>query len=1319
MRSIILISLTLGLAAGCLAGESIVLSTQYVYNSSIPAQATNGPCRVEWSIHGWGSPPVDYRPASLDSCDFVPYWVVGGPTPTLSIYSAHEAGGTGACTIPLTTLNFATIRYQRIPTSAGTGSDLCQAWDKNGTLFWSSSIAYTSISAGANANGLTLGNTATPLDTAYLREYSTTVAANATPPTTAQSLTGCLVSWKFDLGNGTGSLGDSCGGYNATISSGSAVYVNTPYQTAPYSPISVAMTCGAPSWTLWLSFPVGGTGCLDGTTSYSQADGSPSVTCSWSNVSGVATPIFTSPSSCTTNVNAITAFGDYTFGLLATDSAGNTATVNLELGAVSMNSQGVVQPSDPNVNKLFNGPLIAFGQNPWQYEDERNYTAVNLQMANNTYYSGQAAVWSVPGQGTVTYPFAGIGPVPGQTGAALNGGISATATSIVISNAQNLPGLLTLPTCPSITGTPAGILIGNAIGGQELVRIACTTATTGAATLTVAYDGRGIASTPWGDAGVVPAQAWSSGVTVGEMHIAGTGTLFVSDANRPLCPAGAPGPMGPIVYNTGNVRLTGNSTTITGIGTSWPGLWAATYAYTLGSRVVDDNGNLEQATTAGTSGSGYPGWNITTGGMTADGGVTWINLGPSAAGAIQNSFMIVVFATHGGGKPFSWWAQIVNVNGSTSITASRSVPSDVDASTNFTYAILGPRWLSLEFTSLGGTQRLLQNGMYCESETSAFGIAGHDLGALDTTNQSGRFSYKNFLGCCGALGPNFYGTGLALREFYYRSGYTPALTAANLIDDYWIRDPEVGSGYGISEPLLYGGGYQGGFADLMLNSSTPLTWADARPFAQDGLRYFSSYTGCNNVGQFDTRDQAYTQLFLTNAGIYDPDSTYQTMWLAALGSAGGGSGTLGRDTVCRRADYSFSVPVFPFAGINSITLTNGSTTATGTGLTTIGASGGNVCSGVATGTITVTRGSTSAILVTGSLGTAVTNFNIVVWDTTSSPNYVGFFQFSFSGNAVQLAGLWPGASGTFSFIVQSNAQGLGGNTGGLTAIGNGDFTDTDNIRQTEAWACTQVSSTQITLNRPWNDAVTGGSIHPSGVYTIYPAGNYGGGPAGYFIQPFMFGIKTYVISRAANYAPNATISTGYKAFLGPMGSWFHNVGFDTNTSGTYYARVQGACEPFVTANSSTLFNTIHGGFATEPCDLAGLLGYQPGQAANEFPSRVDTVEAFAAVIEYYKAQCLLGTSQCNAARTFGDLAYGAIFGEPSLTAAGFYSDSHYVNLAGELSNGSLGAYKWIGFFFGMGGMSSNTWPAIRLGSTYTGPSPIGSTLSGKFSGSLQ
>ena len=106
--------------------------------------------------------------------------------------------------------------------------------------------------------------------------------------------------------------------------------------------------------------------------------------------------------------------------------------------------------------------------------------------------------------------------------------------------------------------------------------------------------------------------------------------------------------------------------------------------------------------------------------------------------------------------------------------------------------------------------------------------------------------------------------------------------------------------------------------------------------------------------------------------------------------------------------------------------------------------------------------------------------------------------------------------------------------------------------------------------------------------------------------------------------------------------------------------------------------------------------------------RADSAEALASVYNYYISQCALGTSQCNAARTFGDIVYGAIFGNPALTAGGYYSDSHFVNQ--ELSNNSLGSFKWTGFFFGM--TNSRIWPALRQ--LYTATS-IGSFLAPKIS----
>lgn len=66
--------------------------------------------------------------------------------------------------------------------------------------------------------------------------------------------------------------------------------------------------------------------------------------------------------------------------------------------------------------------------------------------------------------------------------------------------------------------------------------------------------------------------------------------------------------------------------------------WAASTAYiaptatATGSLIVDANGMLQEATTAGTSGGSEPSWNATVGGTTSDGSVTWTNRGLPYAG---------------------------------------------------------------------------------------------------------------------------------------------------------------------------------------------------------------------------------------------------------------------------------------------------------------------------------------------------------------------------------------------------------------------------------------------------------------------------------------------------------------------------------------------------------------------------------------------------------------------------------------------------------------------------------------------------------------
>jgi len=71
--------------------------------------------------------------------------------------------------------------------------------------------------------------------------------------------------------------------------------------------------------------------------------------------------------------------------------------------------------------------------------------------------------------------------------------------------------------------------------------------------------------------------------------------------------------------------------------------WVAATAYiaptatATGSLIVDANGMLQEATTAGTSGGTEPTWNATVGGTTSDGGVTWTNRGLPYAGDDYNT----------------------------------------------------------------------------------------------------------------------------------------------------------------------------------------------------------------------------------------------------------------------------------------------------------------------------------------------------------------------------------------------------------------------------------------------------------------------------------------------------------------------------------------------------------------------------------------------------------------------------------------------------------------------------------------------------------
>lgn len=80
----------------------------------------------------------------------------------------------------------------------------------------------------------------------------------------------------------------------------------------------------------------------------------------------------------------------------------------------------------------------------------------------------------------------------------------------------------------------------------------------------------------------------------------------------------------PICYDGNNIysasHATGNAGQVSSAGLPF---WQASHAYLANASIVDSNGNIQQVTTAGTSGSSAPSWATTVGNTTTDSGVTW------------------------------------------------------------------------------------------------------------------------------------------------------------------------------------------------------------------------------------------------------------------------------------------------------------------------------------------------------------------------------------------------------------------------------------------------------------------------------------------------------------------------------------------------------------------------------------------------------------------------------------------------------------------------------------------------------------------------
>lgn len=1242
--TLVLLSLPLSFA-----GQSIQLTSTISVGASVPAFSTGSVSRTEIVVQGYDAAavagPIYGGPDGLNISITNTAGVIG-----IQAYINTEVGASSTCLFNLPVSPYTRIRYMHDVTGVlGTPkTDYCQAWDITGALINNTQSTYTSQTSNFAGAQLFSNNSAQTIAFPFLRIYSTLVSTTATMPTTAQSLTGCVLSLKFDLGNNSGSLLDSCsvGPYNAAMSSGSPTYVLTTASAQNRVGGSICfMVCSA--MPVWIISAPGNNGTWD--TSGRRADHVPFVDASqlWSdsdttavptsfamsNTTGPTTLTFgssTANTSTVSNVASTIHVQDYTISINISDGT-SSATVTGHVGGVSLNVNCQVDQPDPLIDAFYGTTgkqaMIGWTCNPWGYQDWWHAHASNLRLID--YTNPDPLVVSYPhpwiqgvsnkpqseyqGSGTISWPVNCNGNTSvvacGEnvfTGSIAVASVSVGDATFTLSNTTGLD-FSTLPT---------HLIITDGVGHAE-VRIDSHSGSV----MTVSYDG-------WGQSA---AHTFAIGAQVFQAKVQGTGTHFLTDATAAVCPVGAPGPPGPSLYSTGTAGLTANSPTMTG---------SVTTAWT--SAMVGD----------------------------------WVRV-QAAHSAIGFIFV----------------AQITAASAH-SITLSRSFPATADTASGLTYDImLGQRTIvtyAVHPLTGAGVSELLWGNSDCESETemyysvygaySTFNNQGHDIGGYGTLGRVSAMPYAVtdstfWVNGSTTGGISFYSESLAHAALHYRSGLTAPLTAANYISDWWMLSPwgnADGNGF---DTLFLGGEGIGGFAARVLRSRGP-TWDDLRGYGQKGWQLVQDrhLTGCNLT---DTRDTGYAEAWLILSAIYDPDTTST----AAPGGISWHQYWVNQIAVMKMVDDACQSQISTGDALNSfangalwnpsdpvITLTNASAVATGSGISS------KECSGTATGTGTVTNASSNLVIVTGTAPNGTDATSIFITGTNSSGANVQVNNIEYSGSGTTGATLtlgqkWTGDSGTVTWISQdmSNTGPQGGGSYMMTiGMSNDDATNLS-----KSWACTWNSSTQITLNRPWD----GISSDPTHIYHPYVYGL-----AGFGQQPFMLGIKTYGTNTLAHNTLTdlASYVAPYTVFAKNSAEWVWNFGMDHELYTTNYGRVFQLAEPTALITPGTLFqwkvpNATYGGNLNQ---LA---------SAREQNSETSNSHSI-----YF----LNNNNPTN--KDLGDHFYGAVWGYCPWTTGGKYCDpwstAGNVN-GGQLLDSFIHQGKWFGFFTGMG--FSSQWPSIE------------------------
>ena len=1111
------------------AGQSLVLpAAGYipVADSSFPH---NQSWRVEFQIHNWTVPASGAAPIlGLSSVGFEAFLQSDDQlfVESLGDTVVEEA----PCYLNLSGIANALVRFQR---NVSAKTLTCEVWNYDSTAYNTQTDQINSLGSLPYGGGF-LGGGGVTASVGFMRVFTTLLPSGSRPPVTAD--TGNWTELRFD-----GNLNDSSG--NGHGGTGAATYTPTPNQV----PVALPKTPGAPFWSNWTSLRAGFPVQLDGSASYTLADGSPAVTYLWQQSAGPSTLVWRNRNSALPTVSGLI-FGTYTFQLQVTDAAGNSTVSPLVTGAVATDANGVVVQANPAADAIF-GPMIAFGKNPWGWADERNLAMENLQ--KNTYAT--PPVWATPAESaTVSYTFFDSYATPPST--SLAAGITATTLTIPLAAVGTL----------DLSSLPTEVLVGT-YASWEIVRVCSVTGNT----LNVCYDGRGF-HYGFDNSYVRPASAWSAGAGVWQAKVNGNGTHFLTT----ICSKG-PGWMTASNLPTtsaGTISVTPGSTTATGVGTAWNGT--------------------------------------------------------------QNSLAIGVFATHGG-VPFTFFTYVVSASG-TSLTLTRPYPSDADAGPYSYYIFSDQRRVVLHYTRPDSTDGyLFFPTAGCETDTSLYLYGGWDNGYEGQVNLSKPYSYMDGIGYTNDFSPNYYDIGLAHYAFYFRSGFTQALTSARNLEDYWLRYPENGQGDAGGNPRDRG--VLGVFAAAVLDGDRASNWSGLRTLAGQGLA-----AALRNDCDEDLRESAYQLSWLALAAQFDPNPTQRANWQNGLSTS-----SYSRDNGCKRSDNSFATAFYWTPSVLQVAATLGSQTVTALG----GTFPSSMCYSTAHGTAIVTNGSALLSAVTGTfLPPAGVSYKLLVGGTISGSRYDLSTEFHYnSAGSLTMSALWPGDSGMVYWSIENND-----NNNYVLTISQGP-SDTANFGQ--IMSCSLTDATHIQLYRPW--PTSGGTFN----YFYYNLVGRG-------TQTFMAGIKTLQMRYAAQvYAP-------YQSLDAAIANWVGTTGFDsTGTKGIYYGRGFPQCEPAV-VDSGITDPSLR---VTACIENSYNVFYVP-------EARARNSEAQNAMTVMY----LANPNTTN--RALGDTFYGATYGATGYTTAGYFTDGL---TSSNLDPGSLSAYKWPGFFFGVG--MAHQWPAARLG----------------------